>query len=95
METTLIEKKPIFYNIELLKWYFQRGKDILNDTEKQKVFSILSYAVLEDPFIFMRIMLYVANARRSNEEELCYKILIHFLGTMFPEMCMANLDLFI
>lgn len=94
METTITEKKAIFYNIELLKWYFQRGKHVLQDEEKQKIFSILSYSVLEEPYIFMRIMLYIANARRSNEEEISYKILVHFLGTMFPEMCMANLDMF-
>lgn len=94
METTITEKKAIFYNVELLKWYFQRGKHVLQDEEKQKIFSILSYSVLEEPYIFMRIILYIANARRSNEEEISYKILVHFLGTMFPEMCMANLDMF-
>lgn len=95
MEETLTEKKAIFYNVELLKWYFQQHKLVLNDTEKQKIFSILSYSILEEPYIFMRILLYIANTRRSNEEEICYKILIHFLGTMFPEMAIANFDLFI
>ena len=52
-------------------------------------------SILEEPYIFMRILLYVSNTRRSNEEELAYKILIHFLGTMFPEMAIANLDLFV
>jgi hypothetical protein len=93
METT-ITKKSIYYNVELLKWYFTRGKAITSEEEKQKAFSILSYSVLEDPYIFMRIMLYVANARRSDEEELSFKLLVIFIGTMFPEMAMANLDLF-
>lgn len=92
--TTKIVKKPIFHNVELLKWYFTKNKHILTDEEKQKIFSILSYSVLEEPYIFMRILLYIANSRRSNEEEIAYKVLIHFLGTMFPEMCFANLDLF-
>lgn len=94
-EVTQVEKKPIFYNVELMKWYFQQGKRILEDSEKQKIFSILSFSVLEEPYVFMRVMLYIANTRRSNEEEISYKILIHFLGTMFPEMCMANLDMFV
>lgn len=98
MEETITQevttKKPIFYNVELLKWYFSKGKHILTDLEKQKIFSIFSYSMLEDPYIFMRVILYIANTRRSNEEEIAYKILVHFLGTMFPEICMANLDLF-
>jgi hypothetical protein len=87
--------KSLDCNVILLEWYFRSSKLILNDEEKQKVFSFMTYASIEDPYCFMRILLYIANTRHTDDQEISYKIIIHFLGTMFPEFAMANLDLFI
>lgn len=81
-------------NIVFLEWYFRANKDITSDEEKQRVFSFLTTSMLEDPYCFMRIMLYIANTRRTDEQEIAYKVVTHFLGTMFPELIMANLELF-
>ncbi len=90
-----IEQHVITYNVDLLVWYFTKNKNITSDIEKQKVFGILSYALLEDPHCFMRIVLYIANTRKTDEEELSYKILIHLLGSVTPEIILANLELFL
>lgn len=83
----------IKYNMLLLKWYFLKNKNIISDQEKEKSFAYMTYAIAEDPYCFMRILLYIANTRKTDEQELTYKILIHFLGTMFADATMANLDL--
>jgi len=83
-------------NLIFLNWYFkEQNIDILHDNEKQRIFSFLTYSMLEDPYCFLRIMLYIANTRKTDKQEILYKIIIHFLGTMFPEIVMANLELFI
>lgn len=89
------ENNIITHNVNLLNWYFQRNKNITSDEEKQKLFSIMSLALVEDPMCFIRIFLYIANTRQRDEEEIAYKIMIHFLGIMIPECVMANIDLFI
>lgn len=93
-EQPIQESISIIYNIELLKWYFETHKDINGDDDKQRIFSIFSYSMIEEPYIFMRILLYIANTRHTDEQEIAFKTLVIFLGTMFPELCMANLDLF-
>lgn len=89
------EKKHIKDNITLLNWYFKYNVNITQDQEKEKLFSILTLAITEDPYIFIRIMLYIANTRKTDKQEIQYKLLIHFIASMFPELTMANLDLFI
>lgn len=95
LKTMETEKHTISDNLVFLEWYFKGNMDLLNDNEKQRIFSFMTYATLEDPYCFLRIMLYIANTRRSDREEIFYKVVIHFLGTMYPEVVMANLDLFI
>jgi hypothetical protein len=89
------ERHTISDNIIFLEWYFKGDMNLLNDNEKQRIFSFMTYATLEDPYCFLRIMLYIANTRRTDRQEIFYKIVIHFLGTMYPEVVMANLELFI
>lgn len=89
------EQKTITFNIELLKWYFSKNKKITDETEMNKLFTLMSYSLLEDTKIFMRILLYIANRRRTDEQEIAYKILVHFMGVMSAELVFANLDLII
>jgi hypothetical protein len=95
IEEELQENNTIQYNYHFLKWYYTSTKNIMDDKERDKVFSLLTYSFLEDPLCFLRIMLYIANTRRSDSQEISYKVIIHFLGVMFPEVLYANLDLFI
>ena len=88
-------KHVISDNLVFLEWYFKGEKNLLSDAEKQRIFSFMTYSSIEDPYCFLRIMLYIANTRRTDEQEIFYKIVIHFLGTMYPEIVMANLELFI
>lgn len=90
-----IEQHVIAYNVDLLKWYFTKKKNITSDNEKQKLFNILSRALIEDPHCFIRICLYIANTRKTDEEELSYKILIHLIGSVTPEIILGNLELFL
>jgi hypothetical protein len=87
-------KRSLAFNVKVLDWYFNTREFILNDSEKDKIFSLMTYASIEDPYCFMRVLLYIANTRRTDREEIAYKIMVHFLATMFPEFVMANLDLF-
>lgn len=89
------DKHVISDNLVFLEWYFKGQKNVLDDNEKQRIFSFMTYSSIEDPYCFLRIMLYIANTRHTDEQEIFYKIVIHFLGTMYPEIVMANLELFI
>lgn len=91
----MIEEKIITNNITLLNWYFKYNGNIILNEEKEKLFNILTLAILEDPYIFIRIVLYIANTRKTNKQEIQYKLLLHFISTMFPEIVMANIQLFI
>ncbi len=89
------EQKTIYYNYILLEWYIKDSKKImLDDNHKQKIFSLMSNAYLEDPYCFLRIMLYIANTRSKDSDEIAYKIMIHFLGIMMPDVIMNNIELF-
>lgn len=94
-ENLIDDNHYIKANIMLLDWYFRGNFNILDDKEKQRIFSFMTYAMIEDPYCFMRIILYIANIRKTDKQEIFYKIIIHFLSTMFPEIVMANLELFI
>lgn len=88
-------KKGIYYNVLLFKWYFKtKQKPSLDDKEKQLIFDLMSCAALEDIYIFTRFVLYIANTRKTDAEELLYKIICHFLGTMWPDFVIANLHHF-
>ena len=89
------EQHIIKYNVLLLKWYFKKNKNILDEKEKEYIFNLMTYSFLEDSYCFMRIMLYIAHTRNNDEKEIAYKIMVHFLGTMFPEIVLANLDMFV
>lgn len=88
-------KHTIAYNVDLMKWYFTKNKNIISDDEKDKVFHLMSYAFLEDHYCFMRLMLYIANTRKTDEQEISYKIMIHFLSILFPDITLANIDMFL
>jgi len=88
-------KHVISDNLVFLEWYFKGDNVMFNDTEKQRIFSFMTYSTLEDMHCFLRIMLYIANTRMTDRQEIFYKIVIHFLGTMYPEIIMANLELFV
>lgn len=89
-------KKGIYYNVLFFKWYFSpREKHLLNDSEKEMIFNLMSCAALEDIYIFTRFVLYIANTRKSDVQEILYKIICHFLGTMWPDFVIANLYHFI
>lgn len=88
-------KHVISDNLIFLEWYFNGDSVMFNDTEKQRIFSFMTYSTLEDMHCFLRIMLYIANTRKTDRQEIFYKVVIHFLGTMYPEIIMANLELFI
>lgn len=81
----------IVYNLKFLEWFFQIDKKY-DDKEKEYMFNVMSYASLEEPYIFMRIILYIANTR-SKSQELHYKQILHFLCVMYPEWILANLHL--
>lgn len=89
------EKIIITENIELLKWYFEKNKPVLNDEEKEKLFNLLALCIYEDPQIFFRIFCFITNTRNTDEQEICYKIMVHFIGILAPEIVMANLNKFI
>lgn len=82
-------------NINFLKWYFNTKIDIRTDKEKEKLFNILATAYLEDVYCFVRIYLYIANTRTTDLQELKFKSIIHFMCIIEPELCIANLNLFI
>jgi len=89
------EKVVITYNVDLLKWYFNKDKNILKDLEKEKLFNILAACIYEDPLVFFRIFLFIANTRKTDDEEIIFKILVHFIGVLTPDVVMANLEKFI
>lgn len=89
------ELTEIRSNLIFLDWYFNNTANILVDDEKQKIFATLTHSVLEDHHCFMRIVLYIANTRSTDRQEIFYKTIIHFISTMFPEIIMANLELFV
>lgn len=88
------QKRTIFWNVQLWKWYFTYSKDITNDTEKDKLFALLVSASGEDIKLFMRFFLYVANTR-NYYQEIGYKTMCHFISLMYPDMLMANIELLI
>lgn len=95
METINEEKIIITQNIELLKWYFDKNKNILKDIEKEKIFNLLSACIYEDPLVFFRIFLFIANTRKTDEQEIVFKTIVHFVGILVPEVVMANIEKFI
>lgn len=84
-------KRQIFWNVQLWKWYFTYSKNVLNDKEKDKLFSLLVSASGEDIKLFMRFFLYVANTRNT-DKEIEYKIICHFISMMYPDMLMLNIE---
>lgn len=88
------DKKVIVHNIDLLKWYFNKDKSILQEQQKERAFAIMSLASMEDPFIFMRILLYICNTRKTDEQELVYKTIIHFACIMYPDWMFNNIHHF-
>lgn len=96
---TLEDKKTITENIEFLKWYLDKTDDNYeiskDEDENEKLFFFLSTCVYEDPFVFFRIVLYIANTRNTPSQELIYRQILHFLSTLTPQYILANLDLLI
>lgn len=90
----MTETKTLFWNVQLWKWYFTYEKDLINDTEKDKLFGIMVSASGEDIKLFMRFFLYVANTRNFYQE-IAYKTMCHFISLMYPDMLMLNLELMI
>ena len=86
-------KHTLNHNANFIAWYFSKKSTILDEKSKQMIFANLTQAMLEDPYCFMRIMLYIANIRSTDREEIFYKIIVHYLGTMFPEIMLANIEL--
>lgn len=86
-------KHVINANLLFIDWYFRGEGNILDEREKQRIFNFMTYAMIEDPHCFMRIVLYIANTRVTDKQEIFYKIIIHFMGTMFPEIIMNNIEL--
>lgn len=86
------EKKTIFWNLQLWKWYFTYDKNLMNDSEKDKLFAIMVSSSGEDIKLFMRFFLYVANTRNFYKE-VEYKTMCHFISLMYPDMLMANIEL--
>lgn len=93
--TTIQQPEPriIKYNLLFLKWFFSKNKNIFNERDKEYAFNIMSQSVVEDPYIFMRCVLYIANVRTTDEQEIIYKTIMHFLCTMFPDFLMNNIEL--
>ena len=89
--------KVIKYNVYFLHWYFikNRIKQVYDDNEKEYIFSTLSNALFEDPHCFMRIVLYIANTRTTDIQEISYKTILHFLATMDSNLLFNNIDLII
>lgn len=95
---TLENKKTITDNLELLKWYLNKDENRSQfdpENEKEELFYFLSICLYEDPFVFFRILLYVANTRTSTSEEIIYKQMLHFLSVLAPQYLLANMDLLI
>lgn len=88
------ERKVIFWNVQLWKWYFTYEKNLMSDVEKDKLFAIMVSASGEDIKLFMRFFLYVANSRNFYQE-VAYKTMCHFISLMYPDMLMANIELLI
>lgn len=89
--------KTIIYNTTLLKWYLEEDlvKHIHDEQYKEKLFTLFTEASYEDPFIFMRIVLYIANTRTKDDQEIAYKTLIHFMCILLPQFILNNIDMLV
>lgn len=89
------EIKVIKHNVYLLNYMFT--KDLLkleyNEKEKDFIFSLITQAIFEDPFCYMRILLYFANIRKGTKQELFYKYLLHTTSIIVPDYLINNLEL--
>lgn len=85
----------IKHNIYLLNYMYRKNtlKLEYNNSEKEKIFSLITNSIFEDPYCFMRILLYYANTRKTTYQELFYKYLIHVTATVAPLYILSNLDL--
>jgi len=90
-----MENKIITENLELLKWFYNEEKIITDDEEKNNIFILLSLCYSEDPHVFLRIFKYIINKRNNPIQEEKYRIIIHFLCIMIPNILIANMDDFI
>lgn len=89
------EKRILYWNVQLWKWYFYYDKKGLGpESEREKAFTIMTMAADEDIRLFGRFVMYAANTR-GRGSELEYKTLCHFLGLMHPDFALANMDLFL
>lgn len=89
--------KIIKHNIYFLHWFFLRNriKHVYDDDEKQFIFATLTNAMYEDSHCFMRIVLYIANIRKTDIQEIGYKAILHFIATTNSELIFNNIDLII
>ena len=87
-------KKIIHWNVQLWKVYFYQELDWNNTNHKENMMNILTAAASEDMKLFMRFFLYVANTRNASTE-IKYKFMCHFLGSMFGDIVLANIELII
>lgn len=81
-------------NIEVLKWFYSEEKELTED-EKSSIFVTLSLAYAEDAHAFLRVFKYMTNKRKGSLQEQRYRVIIHFLSVMIPNIVMANLEDFI
>lgn len=89
-------KKQIIYNLLFLELYKDKSKiEEYIKNENDVLFNILSMAYMEDIFIFFRILLYIANNRKNDVDEVFYKIIIQFIASMNSDVIMANIDIFL
>jgi len=88
-------KKTIKFNTSVLNWYLNEDKvkQIHDDKYREKIYSLFTNAAYEDPLVFMRIVLYIANTRTKDDEIIGYKSLLHFLGILLPQFVLNNIDL--
>lgn len=99
METS--NKKQIIENTELLKLYLNKTEDgdrttyfdLENSDDIDDIFYLFSNSLYEDPYVFYRILLYIANNRNNPSQELFYKSLLHFVATLAPQFILSNIDI--
>ena len=93
-------KKIIIHNLEFLKWYLEiKPEDFeleyKSEEKSKELFYLFTNCVYEDPFIFLRLILYIANTRTELYQEFIYKTVLHFIGVLVPQYLLSNLDMII
>lgn len=94
------EQKKIVHNLDFLKWYLETKPEDFeleykSEEKTKELFLLFTECIYEDPFVFMRLILYIANTRTEVYQEFIYKTLLHYIGILSPQFVLSNIDMLI